>query len=51
MPFKSEINLLFLHKFANTARFAGEKKISANVCFLLLLEEKITAAAESRGAG
>ena len=32
-------------------RFAEEKKICANVYFLLLLEEEITATAESRGAG
>ena len=39
--------MLFLYKFANTARFAEEKKPSANFYFILLLEEKMTAAAES----
>ena len=41
--------MLFLYKFAITTRFAEEKKINANVYFLLLLaiEEKIMAAAES----
>ena len=39
--------MLLLYKFANTARFAEEKKTHANVYFVVLLEEKMTAAAES----
>ena len=38
---------MFLYKFANTTSFSEEKKTHANVYSVLLLEEKMKAAAES----
>ena len=48
MHFNPKSTGMFLYKFADTARFAEEKKTRTNVSFVLLLEKKMTADDNSR---